>query len=56
MPDEEESCATHHDANVDPELIIREEDSVNHKKDEENFDPKLVAVGRTGGVAKIFKS
>ena len=38
-PEEEESNATHDDPCVDPELIIHEEDWVNHKMEEENFDP-----------------
>ena len=45
MLEEEERYATHDDQYVDPELIIREEDSVNHKMDEENF-----------GVAKVCKA
>ena len=40
----EESNATHDDPLVDPEIIIREEGWLNHKMDEGNFDPKLVAV------------
>ena len=39
-PEEEESNASHDGPFVDPELIIREKDWVNHKMDEGNFDPK----------------
>ena len=53
--EEEESYATHDDAYVDPELIIREEDSVNHKMDEENFDRKLVAVAKEEELRKFAK-
>ena len=52
-PEEEESNATHDDPFVDPELIIHEEDRVNHKMDEGNYDPKLVAVAKQEGVAKV---
>ena len=45
-PVEEESNATHDDPLVDPDVIIREEDRVNHKMDEEHVDPKLVAVAK----------
>ena len=46
---------THDDQFVDPELIIREEDWVNHEKDEGNFDPKLVAVEEHEEVRKFEK-
>ena len=42
-PVEEESNATHDDPFVDPELTILEEDWVNHKMDEGNFGPILIA-------------
>ena len=41
--EEEESNATHDDPCVDPEFIIRQEDWVNHKIDEANFEiPNLL--------------
>ena len=45
-PEEEECHVSHDNPLVDPELVIWEEDWVNHKMDEENFDPKLVAVAK----------
>ena len=53
--EEEESYATHDDLFVDPELIIREEDWVNHKMDEGNFDPKLVAAAKQEELRKFEK-
>ena len=44
---------SHDNPLVDPEFVIREEDWVNHKVDEENFDPKLVAVAKQCGIAKV---
>ena len=55
MLEEEESNATHDDPYFDPELIIHEEDSVNHKMDEENFDRKLVAVAKEEELRKFEK-
>ena len=54
-PEEEESNATHDDPFVDPELIILEEGWRNHKMDEGNFDPKLVAVAKQKGLRKSEK-
>ena len=55
MLEEEESYATHDDPYFDPEIIIHEEDSVNHKMDEENFDRKLVAVAKEEELRKFQK-
>ena len=55
MQEEEERNATHDDPYFDPELIIHEEDSVNHKMDEENFVPKLVAVAKEEELRKFAK-
>ena len=54
-PEEEESNVTHDDPLVDPELIIREEDCVNHRMDEGNFDPKLVALAKQEELRKFEK-
>ena len=51
----EERYATHDDAYVDPELIIREEHSVNNKMDVENFVRKLVAVAKEEELRKFAK-
>ena len=51
----EESNATHDDPIVDPELIIREEDWVNHTMHEENCDPKLVAMAKQEELRKFEK-
>ena len=45
-PEEEESHVSDDNPLVDPELVIREEYWMNHKMDEENFDPKLVALAK----------
>ena len=52
-PEEEESHVSHDNPLVDPELVIREEDWVNHQMAEENFDPKFVAVAKQWGIAKV---
>ena len=54
-PEEEEGHVSHDNPLVDPVLVILEEDWVNHKVDEENFDPKLVAVAKQCGIAKREK-
>ena len=36
----------HDDPSVNPELIMQEEDWMNRGKDEELFDPKMVALAR----------
>ena len=54
-PEEEESNVTHDDPLVDPELIIREEDCVNHKMDEGNSDPKHVALAKQEELRKFEK-
>ena len=52
-PQEEECHVSHDNLLVDPELVIREEDWVNHKMDEENFDANFVAVTKQWGIAKV---
>ena len=51
-PEEEEGHVSHDNPLVDPVLVIREEDWVNHQMDEENFDPKFVAVAKQWRIAK----
>ena len=53
--EEEESNTTHNDLFVDPELIIREEEWLNHKMDEGTFDPKLGAAAKQKALRKFDK-
>ena len=46
---------THDDPSVNPELIMQEEDWVNHGKDEELFDPKMVALAKQEELQKFEK-
>ena len=51
----EESNATRFDLLVDPELIIREEEWVNHIMNGGNFDSKLVAAAKQVELQKFEK-
>ena len=46
---------THDDPSVNPELIMQEEDWVNHGKDEELFDPKMVVLPKQEELQKFEK-